>query len=207
MGYIYCITNLINGKKYIGKTVSSIQERFQEHCRDSRKERCNKRPLYDAMNKYGIENFTIEQIEQIDENILSDREIYWIHKFNTYGSNGYNATKGGDGKILFDYEKICMLYQQGNSIKEISEQLHCCNTTVLKILHLNNVEIIRSDAKYIEQLDSQGNILNTFGGSLRAAEYLVSINKSKNIHSASNHIIDYCNGKQKKCGGFIWRYK
>lgn len=57
MGYIYCITNLVNQKKYVGKTIYSITERFKEHCSDSKRERCEKRPLYDAMNKYGIENF------------------------------------------------------------------------------------------------------------------------------------------------------
>ena len=52
MAYIYKITNLINGKVYIGKTSEkTIEERFKIHIKDSKKEHCEKRPLYDAMNK------------------------------------------------------------------------------------------------------------------------------------------------------------
>lgn len=47
------------------------------------------------MNKYGVENFIVEELEYVkDENILSEREVYWIKELETYG---YNATKGGDG--------------------------------------------------------------------------------------------------------------
>ena len=67
MAYIYCITNLINGKQYVGKTTYSITKRFKEHCRDCSRECEEKRPLYAAMNKYGIECFHIETIENVTD--------------------------------------------------------------------------------------------------------------------------------------------
>ena len=52
-GFIYKITNTINNKVYIGKTLSSIEKRFTEHKEDSRRPQEQIRPLYRAMNKYG----------------------------------------------------------------------------------------------------------------------------------------------------------
>ena len=60
MSYIYKITNDINNKVYVGKTNLTIEKRFREHCTDSKKFTIEKRPLYNAMNKYGIEHFHIE---------------------------------------------------------------------------------------------------------------------------------------------------
>lgn len=62
MGYIYCITNNINGKKYIGKTTFNVEKRWNEHLKDYKRKRSEKRALYEAMNKYGVENFTCEKI-------------------------------------------------------------------------------------------------------------------------------------------------
>jgi group I intron endonuclease len=62
---IYKITNLINNKIYIGKTIRTVELRWQEHIRDSK---TGKTPLYLAMQKYGINNF---KIEIINDNIDS----------------------------------------------------------------------------------------------------------------------------------------
>lgn len=97
MAYIYQIINDINNKIYIGKTEFSIDKRFKEHCSDAFKERNEKRPLYSAMRKYGIEHFHIELIEETDN--PEEREKYWIEQKQSF-KNGYNATLGGDGKNI-----------------------------------------------------------------------------------------------------------
>lgn len=94
MGFIYCISNSINNKKYIGQTHYSIEKRWQEHRYDSHKNRYVNRPLYNAIQKYGIKYFFIEQIEEVPNEKLNERERYWIEYYDSY-NNGYNATKGG----------------------------------------------------------------------------------------------------------------
>lgn len=60
------------------------------------------------MNKYGVENFMIEELEYVDSNSeLSEREIYWIKELGTYGSNGYNAS------ILYNHSEIVELARLG----------------------------------------------------------------------------------------------
>lgn len=61
MAFIYKITNLINNKCYIGKTERTIEKRWKEHLR---KRNSLDLPLYRALNKYGINNFQIEQLEE-----------------------------------------------------------------------------------------------------------------------------------------------
>ena len=74
MAFIYKIVNDINEKIYVGKTTSSIEERFKEHCKDCLRTRKEKRPLYDAMQKYGKEHFQIILLEECSVDILNDRE-------------------------------------------------------------------------------------------------------------------------------------
>lgn len=134
MFYIYKITNILNGKIYIGKTTDTIENRWKQHKRDAFRERNQNRPLYSAIRKYGIDNFIIEKVEEVStEKILNDREIYWIKYYNTY-KNGYNATLGGDGKILLDYNYVYNVYLSTKTIKETARICKCSKETVAKII-------------------------------------------------------------------------
>lgn len=167
-----------------------------------------KRPLYDAMNKYGIDNFKVEEIEYIEDNSkLSEREIYWIQELQTYGRQGYNASKGGDGTILYDYQEFIDLYNLGYSSRRISEKTGATVETINKILKSKGIKPRRSDSKIIDQFDMVNNFIQTFFGSIEAAEWCVDNGVTTSKHSASNHIIDCCNGKSNSYGGYKWIYK
>ena len=109
MGYIYCITNKINQKKYIGKTTFSVEKRWNEHLTDCKRKHLEKRALYEAMNKYGVDNFTCEELCECSNDILDIKEQEYIEMFQTY-HYGYNLTIGGDGKILYNYKDIVEYY-------------------------------------------------------------------------------------------------
>ena len=88
---IYKIKNLVNGKEYVGQSIH-IERRWSEH------KRCpTNRPLYQAINKYGIENFEFSILEECDFSLLDEKEIYWIKYYNSIFPNGYNLTSGGSG--------------------------------------------------------------------------------------------------------------
>lgn len=205
--YIYCITNLINGKQYVGKTTTTIEQRFKEHCRGSRKSYKN-RPLYDAMNKYGIENFIIECLEEIeDESILSDREIYWINELGTYGKGGYNATKGGDGSSIYDPNDIINLYNLGYSQYQVAEKMQCDRETVSRVLKAHGVEI-RTCEKKVNQYDLAGNYIQTFFSALDAIKYLVDLGicKVRVPDQATTKITNCCKHKSSTAYGYKWEY-
>lgn len=100
-GIIYCITNLVNDKKYIGKTIQDLEERIKRHFYDALSYKDEERCICIAIRKYGKENFKWEKIWEGDSCLLDDMEKYYINKFNTCvfedNSYGYNMTLGGDG--------------------------------------------------------------------------------------------------------------
>ena len=136
---IYKITNKINGKCYIGKSVD-IYQRWGRHKNGSRliEEGGDFCTIHNAIRKYGIENFSFEIIERLSPSRLNEREKYWINFYDSY-YNGYNDTFGGEGSIKYDYEIIAKLWKQGYNCQQISNILKCDSGVVTRALRLNNI--------------------------------------------------------------------
>lgn len=211
-GFIYVITNDVNGKQYVGKTTTTIEQRFQEHLSEYNRIRCEKRPLYAAMNKYGIEHFSIKQLEECDLSILSEREQFWIKQLNTFHF-GYNATYGGDGTQLYDYNLFVQDYDNGMTALEIAEKYQCD----LKPIRLALTKAGRDTKKNandrntciaVAQLDKNTEIvIQEFPSTRAAAIYMQTHNytKDKRDESVSHHIADAAMGKRKTAYGFKWK--
>lgn len=208
-GYIYCISNDINSQRYVGKTIRNIHERFLEHCKDSKKERCEKRPLYSAMRKYGIEHFHVELLEEVDIQDLEEKEKFWITELNSY-KNGYNATEGGDGKILYDYTLFLQDYSNGMTVIEIANKYNCDEHTVTNGLRACGVNsktnAIDRQKHSVIQKDKQGNILNTFESQNDAARYLIAQGHRGARSSICTNIGRVLKGQRKTAEGYIWEY-
>lgn len=203
MGFIYKITNDVNGKVYIGKTLNTVESRWKEHCNDKNRRKMENRPLYRAMNKYGLEHFSVEMIEECQDN-LEEREVYWIKYYNSYvgwpNSNGYNATIGGDGKPYVDYNRIIELAKMGKTQVEIAELVGCCPDTVSKALvqyHIKTPEYKKQVSIAVYQKDGDGNII---------AEYSSMGEAAKMTSGNSYRIGQCCAGKAKTSGGYYWEY-
>lgn len=214
MPYIYKITNNINGKIYIGKTNFTIEKRWKEHCSDYKKETFEKRPLYSAMKKYGIENFSIEEIEQIETpEFAAEREKYWIEYFGSF-KNGYNATIGGDGKTYIDYDLVVATYKQLKNQKLVAEKLKISADSVHDILKMKEEKIYSTKEitqvnprKCVDMFDLSNNYLQSFTSIWSAAKFMVE-NKLTNckISTIRQHISEVCKGRRKTASKYIWRF-
>ena len=157
-GFIYKITNKVNGKSYIGQTIQNVKERFYQHCATKCSKAVSNMAIHRAIKKYGKSNFTVEVIEEIDSANLNDRERYWIRYYDSY-NNGYNSTEGGqDGIKLFknlDTESIVREYKSGKSLREIGRLFNVDKQTIKDLLVRNNINLRTTRTYKLSQKDRE----------------------------------------------------
>lgn len=213
MSFIYKITNNINDKVYIGKTNLSLEKRFQEHCRDANKCTEEQRPLYAAMRKYGCNQFHIELVEECDTEIASQREQYWIGYYKGY-SDGYNATLGGDGKQLFNHQKIANRLREYPYPLQVAQEFNCSADLIYIIAKEYQIPICNlgqelnvNSKRSVKQYTKQHELIQTFDSIASAVNWLYQ-NKIIPIISsgARSHISEVASGKRKSAYGYLWEY-
>jgi group I intron endonuclease len=122
--HIYKIINNINDKVYIGYTSRKKPlDRWKAHIRDSIK---LDRPLYRAMRKYGVDNFSFVLIYcSIDaEHTLKTMETYFINEYRSLITDcGYNLTLGGESNYgWIPSNELKKLWSQQRSGRKLSEE-------------------------------------------------------------------------------------
>lgn len=160
LGLIYIITNSINDKVYIGQTIQSLKDRWNEHCRKAHSKNEADMHIKRAIFKYGKKNFNIKELEKCTIEELDEREIYYISLYDSF-NKGYNSTKGGKSgakplKLDTEQQQLCIeLYKLGFSFRDIAKEFNVDKATVKHIIEVNNIPIRSTRTYKLSQEDRQ----------------------------------------------------
>lgn len=142
MRIIYCYTNKINNKKYVGQT-NNPERRQREHKSNAFNEKSVNygSVFHKALRKYGWENFNYEILEEVNGD-ANDREKYWIkEKQSLVSENGYNILEGGLQNFWnsrFTAEEIAVLKEkikEGTKYDTLIEEYNVSKTFLSSINH------------------------------------------------------------------------
>jgi group I intron endonuclease len=206
MGYIYLITNKIDGKKYIGQTVEKdVYERWRAHF----KKRTNCRYLKHAFEKYGKENFKFEIICICFDKDCNTYENEYMKKYNTIVPNGYNLREAGNhghqneetkkkigDSLRLHYSKLTD--EQMETFRKIHRVKNTRNIgKKMSDEHKEKMSKCRKDKKKVNCYSLENEFIATHE-SLADAE--------RKTGAAHGSISKCCRGKTKTVKGFIWKY-
>ena len=232
VGYIYCIENIINGKKYIGQTTKTIEKRWTEH-KNFAKSNNPYMAFAKALKKYGEKNFNVFELVHVESenrldiiDKLNELEVFFIKLHNTLANNGhgYNIQIGGNsGRI---YNPICSYDMNGNLLKEFFNiadaacYYNICEDVVRRICNGkcgNHKKSIVFRYKHddfnkysIERKPYSRYTTKVDAYDANTLEYIGTFKSlsecKKKLDVFGSNILRVCNGIYKQCDGYIFRY-
>jgi len=197
MGFVYLITNTVNGKCYVGQTRrEDVQERWKEH------ERRAGHALGAAFAFHGKDKFEFSVICEVPDEDLNDREVKEIDERGTMAPLGYNLQPGGEYRDMNEETKRKIgansaLKLKGKKMPETTKEAlikantgrHTPRTEEMKE---RDRETKRATMKPVDQYTLDGVFVKTWESV-----------KSTNV----NGVRRCCNGRGKTARGFIWRWR
>lgn len=195
--YVYCHTNKINNKKYIGITMQKPSIRWGGKGQGYIK--CPK--FWNAIQKYGWDNFEHKILfENLSQKEACEKETELIKQYQTLNDDfGYNMTTGGEKHYHLTEEVKQKLREQKLGEKNPQygiqrteeEKKHLSNS--MRILgqkggnHCKKVRCVETNIIYYS---CQEAARNTGSGNIKQA----------------THIADVCKGTRNKCNGYKWEW-
>lgn len=176
---VYCVTNTVNGKKYVGKTKHSLCFRMKGHVYDALT-KGSKYAFHAAIRKYGSDNFVVEVVARCSSlEELRDEEMRLIRESDSV-ANGYNMTLGGEGMLGFKHSE-----ETKTTISRMKVGKHMPESMKSKL------------KRRVSQFDSDGNMIETFESITDAC---------RKVDVSYSSVGMCCAGKLKTAGGFVWKY-
>lgn len=202
---IYCIENKLNGKKYVGMTKGTIENRFKKHKYLAKKAIYKKQHIHNAMLKDGVSNFFVYELDTAINIVeLKEKEIYWIKKLDTK-NNGYNETFGGEGTYGYKLTDEHRSMLKEKAIKRFSNPE---NRKILSEKTKKWYENLSSDEKkkITEKLSNKllGNTRAKGKKHIRSEEYCKKISESKKGIPRPEHVKKILSDKAKARVG--WKH-
>ena len=206
MGYIYKVVCKTTKQIYIGKSESTVEERWKGHCRAAflPSHGDYNFPFHRAIRKYGVEDFIVETIDKSENSEdLKEKEIYWISFYNSY-EEGYNATRGGDGHCKYNYDAIVNYYLIHNfSLVDTCKYFNVYDQVVYAALKSKNID-------YKSLQSKTENNKKKYGKKILLIEKNLLFDKIIDIDKYFNKIVHpnirrCLNGITKKAYGYHWR--
>lgn len=214
MGIIYRYISP-SGKNYVGKTIYDQKTRAGKE--GSGYKGCT--AFYNAIQKYGWENFKYEVIEECPDELLQEREAYYIKLYNSQIPNGYNVRDESPNcrtwsKTVYQYKQDGTLINVYDSLTEAAKENKCSVASLSEVCTGRKQTCLgyvwsysptfpgftkKHKNKIVYQFDEEGNLIREFETTRNAS----------NFNNIPIHQIRFCASKNrcKRAGGYIFTYE